>query len=132
MCFDDDIIEKSTIIVARNRLDDRLYRARVLNWYKGKFEVQCEVLFIDFGFVQKDCSKHDLYTFKGYSEASKMPPRCFECCLAEIQPSASNLSGGSKWDYKAVEKFERMVFGKEVTAKVSLHKLTFIIRSINK
>lgn len=131
MCFDDDIIDKNAIMVARNRLNNRLYRARVLNWYKDKSEVQCEVLFIDFGCVQKDCVKDDLYTFKGYFEAAKMPPRCFECCLAEIQPSASNLSGGSKWDYQAVEKFKRMVLGKEVTAKVNIYKLTITIRSIN-
>lgn len=131
MCFDDDIIDKNTIIVARNRLDNRLHRARVLNWYKEKSEVQCEVLFIDFGFVQKDCTKDDLYTFKRYFEAAKMPPRCFECCLAEIQPSASNLSGGSKWDYQAVEQFKRTVLGKEVTAKVNTNiQNNIIIRSI--
>lgn len=117
--FDDEIIDKATTIVARNENDGNLHRARLLNCgLRVRSSAQCTVLFIDFGYTQK-CELNELYTFKEKNNVASMPPRCFECCLAEVQPSTANLNGGNTWDHKAIELFKLHTLENHVKAKVS-------------
>lgn len=122
-CTDDDLpLNHSTIYVARNHSDQRFHRARLIGYdfnsqtmtFKGT------VCFIDMGLTQK-CEPADIYLFtkKGEMlEQATMPPRCFPCRLAEIQPSTSNISGGYLWDRAAIELFNRYTERTEVKAEV--------------
>lgn len=116
-CLRDEKIDKRTIIVARNENDGRFYRARVLGRNADEFREEFSIIFIDFGHKQK-CSIDDLFNFSMKIEASQLPPRCFECCLAEIQPSTMNATGGNSWDFEAIELFKSQTRGELVTAKV--------------
>lgn len=125
-CTDDDLpLNHSTIYVARNHCDKKFYRARLIGYdfnsqtmtFKGT------VCFIDTGLTQK-CELADIYLFTKTGELleqATMPPRCFPCRLAEIQPSTSNISGGYLWDRAAIELFNSYTQQKEV--KVEVRKL---------
>lgn len=120
----DEPIDKKTIIVARNKTNGRLCRARILASTKCSSRLTYKIIFIDIGQTQ-DCSVDDLFNFNVKVSASQLPPRCFECCLAEIQPSTVNVNGGNLWDFASIDLFKRFDQGKRVVAKVFL-KLKFI------
>lgn len=121
-CAEDADINKNTIIVVRDKKDKKFYRARLQDWIPifGSTKRKCIVKFIDFGHTQ-ECFVSDLYCFLEKNPASYMPARCFECCLAEIQPSSLNKNGGNSWEYEAIDLFRKSTRGKRVTAKVYLH-----------
>lgn len=110
----------SEIIVARNHEDQRLYRARLIYWHydETKDIFNGTVCFIDTGRKQK-CKLNDFYIFTKKSDQSTMPAKCFQCKLAEIMPSMSNLSGGNVWDCGAIELFKGFIFDREIKAQVS-------------
>lgn len=68
----------------------------------------CSVRLIDFGFEQDDCRLADLLRYPLHTEAGRhlasMPPRCFECRLAELQPSQL-ISDRGLWTEDAVAAF---------------------------
>lgn len=47
-----------------------------------------------------DCDVNDIYKIN--SDVSKMPPRCFECCLAQVQPSAMRTISNN-WDIEVIK-----------------------------
>lgn len=116
----DDEIIKNRNIVARDKKDgNRLHRARIID-YKLNARSRKRVFlvnFIDFGHSQ-ECSVEDLFVFTKNDEAYKMPPRCFQCCLAEIKPSTVNQTCGYSWDTTAKEEFEEFAKGSTVDVKV--------------
>lgn len=115
-------ITHEQIIVARDQIDNKLRRARLVVWdlneYTNEFK-PATVCFIDYGYTQT-CAPNDLYVFTRDSEMATMPARCFQCRLAEIQPSTMNLSGGHMWDQRAVQQFKHLLLESQVKAKVSL------------
>lgn len=91
-CDDYMAITQASIIVARDHNDDKLYRARLIGW---DYDINSKmfrgsVRFMDSGRSQK-VTMSDLFLFQQDIEQSKMPERCFECRLAEIQPSTANV-----------------------------------------
>lgn len=114
-----DAVDKSdTIFGARNHKDGQIYRARILHVKSQVGEqFKCIVSFIDFGYTQ-ECTETDLFNIKQECDAATMPARCFECCLAEIQPSTMNLTGGNTWEKEAVELFKKQTLEKSLIAKV--------------
>lgn len=121
-CTSDDLpLNRSTIYAARCYDDDKLYRARVISYdfntiFKGT------VCFIDTGLTQK-CEMADIFVFTKRGEIEEqatMPPRCFPCRLAEIQPSTSNISGGYLWDREAIDLFNKFTAGCVVKAEVNI------------
>lgn len=121
-CVDNDLpLNRTTIYVARDYSDNQFYRARLISYnYTTETAFKGTVCFIDTGRTQK-CELADIYKFTKRGETleqAMMPPRCFACRLAEIQPSTSNISGGYLWDRGAIELFNRYTKQWEVTAKV--------------
>lgn len=118
-CTDYTVLNRTMIIVVRDHIDNKLYRARLTEFdcdgvslsFKGT------ACFIDTGRTQK-CGLKDIYLFTRAVEQSKMPPRCFPCRLAEVQPSTSNISGGFMWDREAIELFNKFALHSTVTAQV--------------
>lgn len=123
VCTDFATVSKTQIIAVRDRTDRKLYRARLTDYkydddrniFKGT------VCFIDTGRTQS-CYMNDVYVFVKRTEQTTMPPRCFPCRLAEIQPSMANVSGGNMWDRKAIELFSGFAVGRDVTAEVIKQK----------
>lgn len=123
-CHDFLGLTHNQIIVARDYNDNKLYRARFIAWdneydeftHDFKYATVC---FIDYGYTQK-CDVADLYVFTGNNEMATMPPRCFQCRLAEIQPSTVNLSGGNMWDHRAIQQFKLFLLECEVKAEVNV------------
>ncbi|XP_055295310.1 probable ATP-dependent RNA helicase spindle-E [Sitodiplosis mosellana] len=119
-CSDFFGITHDQIIVARDYDDNMLHRARFITWdydaFTNEFK-QATVCFIDYGHTQK-CDTKDLYVFTRATEMATMPPRCFQCRLAEIQPSTINLSGGYMWDHRAIQQFKQLLLECEVKAEI--------------
>lgn len=110
-------ITREEIIVARDHIDNQLYRARMIAHDNFTTYDPHTVSFIDYGRTQR-CQVKDLYIFKCRNDLSTTPPRCFECRLAEVQPSNANLSGGNMWDSDAIDYFRSSVKDCEVKAEV--------------
>lgn len=119
-CTENDLpLNRSTIYVARCYDDGKFYRARVIS-YDSNVTFKAAVCFIDTGRTQK-CEMADIFVFTKLGETEEqatMPPRCFPCRLAEIQPSTSNISGGYLWDREAIDLFNTYAVGCEVKAEV--------------
>lgn len=113
-------IKHDQIIVARDHNDNKFHRARLVatdyNEFTNEFK-DATVCFIDYGHTQK-CTKNDLYVFTRDNEMATLPPRCFQCRLAEIQPSTVNLSGGNMWDHCAIQQFKKIMLNCQVKAEV--------------
>lgn len=122
-CTDDDLpLNRTTIYVARNHSDDKFYRARLVKYdFNSQNKLKAIVVrFIDTGCTQK-CELADIFVFTKQGETldqASMPPRCFPCRLAEIQPSTSNISGGYYWNRESVEFFKEHTTQREVKAEV--------------
>lgn len=115
---DSDKIDKRLLLVVRDRKSDRLLRAQVCKVDRSRPQKpKFTVMFIDFGHKQ-ECSLDELYTLKLKDDELQMPPRCFECRLAEIEPSTLNRTAGNYWDYDAVELFKTKMRDVKVVAKV--------------
>lgn len=118
-CDDYMAITQASIIVARDHSDNKLYRAQLIGWdYDVKSKMfRGSVRFMDSGRSQK-ITMSDLFLFQQDIEQAKMPARCFECRLAEIQPSTANVSGGHMWDRQVIDKFSEFVLNRRVIAEV--------------
>lgn len=108
--------------MARNHIDQKYYRARLIGYdFNGQtMTFKGTVCFIDTGLTQK-CELADIFMFTKQGELTEqatMPPRCFPCRLAEIQPSTSNISGGYLWDREAIDLFNQHTQRGEVKAQV--------------
>lgn len=111
-------IDKRLILVVRDRKSDRLFRAQVCNVDRSRLrEPKFTIMFIDFGHKQ-ECSLHELYTLKLKDDELQLPPRCFECRLAEIEPSTLNRTAGNYWDCDAIGLFKAQMMDVKVVAKV--------------
>lgn len=128
-CTDDDLpLNRTTIYVARDHSDEKFYRARITSYDFNSHTMTFKgtVCFIDTGRTQK-CELADICKFTKKGELTvdqaTMPPRCFPCQLAEIQPSTSNISGGYLWDRKAIELFNEYTMGCAVKAEVNNEKM---------
>lgn len=119
-CSDFNAVTHEQIIVARDHNDHKLYRARLVAWDYDRFTCDYRhavVNFIDYGHTQK-CDLDDLFVFTSNSELATLPPRCFQCRLANIEANTANVSGGNSWDYSAINFFKDIVFDRLVKAKV--------------
>lgn len=58
-----------------------------------------QIFLMDYG-KTISCDFDKLYRFDKEAEQLRMPPRCFECCLAEVQPSTINFSAND-WQSEA-------------------------------
>lgn len=125
-CSDYLTLTRASIIVALDHSDGKMYRARLIGWdYNPRTRIfKGTVRFLDSGRSQK-VQMCDLFLFKADIEQSQMPPRCFECRLAEIQPSTANISGGHAWDRRVIERFQQTVLNRRVKAEV-IFNLTFL------
>lgn len=105
-----------------------MYRARLIGWdYSPRSRIfKGTVRFLDSGRSQK-VQMCDLFLFKADIEQSQMPPRCFECRLAEIQPSTANISGGHAWDRRVIERFQQTVLNRRVKAEVIFNLAFFSV-----
>lgn len=127
-CIDDDLpLNRTTIYVARNHSDQKYYRARIVayDFDSQTMTFKGTVCFMDTGLTQK-CELADIFKFTKNGESieqATMPPRCFPCRLAEIQPSTSNISGGYLWDRKAIVLFIQLTQRGEVKAEVIKNNL---------
>lgn len=73
---------------------------------------------MDFGNTEK-CKLSDVRRFRGVSVGfMAIPPRCFECSLAQVQPSIINAPDGL-WPIKANTLFRELTEGEKVEAEVS-------------
>lgn len=137
-CVDYLQLNQTMILVARDQTDQKLYRARLIAWDYDQYSkiFKGTVCFIDTGRTQK-CQLEDLFMFTQEIRQSKLPPRCFQCRLAEIQPSTANISGGHMWDRDGVERFKSLVNNIKVKAEVNwlirlahsaLHLIHFITK----
>ncbi|XP_031618969.1 probable ATP-dependent RNA helicase spindle-E [Contarinia nasturtii] len=114
-------VTREQIIVARDHCDNKLYRARLVAWEYDCFTLDYKhalVCFIDYGHTQK-CSIDELFVFTcDDNDLATMPPRCFQCRLANIQANTANISGGNLWDHDAISLFKQLVFDVDVTVKI--------------
>lgn len=78
---------------------------------------------MDYGMTVNCCS-NDIYEFRKNSEYLNTPPRCYECSLAEIQPSAFHSISNS-WDDKTIDVFRSLTINRpnlrETSIDVSFH-----------
>lgn len=115
---DSDKIDKRLMFIVRDRKSDRLLRAQICKIDRSESQdLKITVMFIDFGHKQ-ECSIDELCTLKLKDDELQLPPRCFECCLAEIEPSTLNRTAGNYWDFDAVELFKAKMKDVKVVAKV--------------
>lgn len=91
--IDPDKIDKRIILVVRDRMSNRLLRAQICKAGTKiqRREPKFTVMFIDFGHKQ-ECKLDEIYSIKLKDDELQLPPRCFECRLAEIEPSTLNRS----------------------------------------
>lgn len=111
-------VKKGQMLAAQFEGD--YHRAKIINSNispeTGSESYQCH--FVDFGF-DKEVPFEKLRRFRGVSvQYATIPPRVFECRLAEVQPSSLS-SERSIWTKKAKEYFEELVNGVEVLAEVN-------------
>lgn len=86
-------------------------------WHRGRVTLvtdsaagfaQFHVRLIDFG-VEHECQLDDLRRYAGAcTHYADVPPRAFECRLAELQPSQLTAERG-QWTSDAIEAFRRLV-----------------------
>lgn len=118
---------KFIIIAATDPADGKLSRARLMDWHLIQNGFLCTVRFIDTGKFEKMSNKH-LYKFKCAAEQSTAKPKCYQCCLAEVQPFQMNMSGGYMWEKNAIQCMEQFIKSGKVKAEVSRHFLCVSIQ----
>lgn len=118
-CTDYSDLNRTMIIAVRDQIDNKLRRARLNEFNCDSISMKFKGIasFIDTGRTQK-CELKDIYLFTRPVEQSQMPPRCFPCRLAEVQPSTSNISGGFMWDREAIELLNKFALHIKVKAEV--------------
>lgn len=99
-------------------LNGEYHRAKIICSTKSETGVLYQCNFIDFGY--EELLEFDkLRRFRGVSaQFSDIPPRVFECRLAEVQPSSLH-SERCTWTADANRFFEGLVNNITVLAKVS-------------
>lgn len=94
------------------------YRAKVLHINPSWQEPKVYRLFlIDFGitdYFEFDYLRNPQMIALDFM---KLPPRCFECSLAELQPSTINCPDG-KWPSEAIKCFEEFIGDGEIEAEI--------------
>lgn len=115
------------MIAAHDKQKDIYLRARVLS---ADFDEATEsslyfVTFIDYGYTGL-CEPNELFRLLD-SEIQNIPPRCFECRLAEVQPAVIK-SETHDWSQEANDIFRQSIDDTDgrVTAEVS-HIITHLI-----
>lgn len=99
-------------------LNGDYHRAKIICSTKSEAGVLYKCNFIDFGY-DSDVEFDKLRRFRGVSaQFTDIPPRVFECRLAEVQPSSLN-SERCTWTIEANRFFEGLVTGIVVLARVS-------------
>lgn len=84
--------------------------------------------FIDFGNTHK-CVLKDLRRFRGVSSHFlTLPPYCYQCSLAFIQPSQVNAPDGV-WRAEAIKMFVDKTDGIELEIEVSILAKSFSIKA---
>lgn len=126
--FDDpDEIDTNGVIAAHDKRKGTYLRARILS---TDFDEATESLlyfvsFIDYGYTGF-CKSNELFRLLD-SEIQNLPPRCFECRLAEVQPAIIR-SETHDWSPEANDTFRQLIDDTDgrVTAEVS-HIITHSI-----
>lgn len=116
------MLKHDQLVVVRDKNDGLFHRARIIASEHDEYSKEFKhgtVCFIDYGHTQK-CEPKDLYVFLVNDGMATMPARCFQCRLAEIQPSTVNLSGGNMWDQRAIEQFKQCLWNHRLTIEVSV------------
>lgn len=99
-------------------LNGDYHRAKILCSTRSETSVLYKCNFIDFGY-DHEVKFDKLRRFRGVSaQFADIPPRVFECRLAEVQPSSMNSERGV-WTTDAKRFFEGLVHDIPVLAKVS-------------
>lgn len=119
--FDDtDDIETNGVIAARDKRNGTYYRARILgaDFDEATDSLLYSVFYIDYGHTGL-CKLTEMRRLLNY-EMQNLPPRCFECRLAEVQPAIIQ-SETNDWSQEANDKFRDMIddADQRVTAEVS-------------
>lgn len=70
-----------------------------------------------------DCNTENVYEYCGKRNSFfDLPPRCFECALAEIQPSQIRYPNGI-WSSEAIALFERETTKRIIELEVTLNNI---------
>lgn len=74
--------------------------------------------FVDIG-IYAEVKFSDLRQFRGISaQFADIPPRIFECRLAELRPS-SLLTNDNQWSAEALRYFEKETVNRSISAEVN-------------
>lgn len=95
-------VQIAEIVAARKSDDNFFYRAKVLNIMPSEDDkLIFVVFFMDFGKIE-ECGLNNLFKFRNDIDIEQRTksPRCFTCCLAEIQPSIVRTMK-NLWDAEA-------------------------------
>lgn len=117
---DSEEIDTNVVIAAREKRNGMFFRARI---FGSDFDEATEstlftVFYIDYGHMGV-CKLEELRRLVN-QELQNLPPRCFECRLAEIQPTVIR-SETNDWSPEANDIFRNLIDGanRKVTAEVS-------------
>lgn len=121
-------IKLTDIVAARDPKDGCFYRARIVNsiFDKCSDKNQFTVFFIDFGHVE-NCKLTDLRELNENCKQEKIPARCFECSLAEIQPSTINTET-NLWTKQANELFIDLINGSKQNVLAEVIFVRYIVQ----
>lgn len=119
--FDDpEEIDTNGVIAALDKRKGTYLRARVLsnNFDEATISTLYSVFYIDYGYTGL-CEWNELFRLSD-SEIRNLPPRCFECRLAEVQPAIIQ-SETHDWSPEANDTFRQLIDDTDgrVTAEVS-------------
>lgn len=109
----DEILEDNKVMVC----NENIYKRGHILEYPEDNNFMFKVLLIDYGNII-ECTVYSFFTGTAVTRAQrqditrsffKLPPLCYECKLAEIQPTATQQYG---WNKKATEEFKELVSNK--------------------
>lgn len=106
--------EKATFKV---RFISVLYAIRIRYKTHNYFFYIHQIRFLDYGFIRDDCKLETLRLVESDSEFMDLPPRCFECSLAQLQPSVL-MSPSGTWDSDAVKWFRNVAANRHLSIEV--------------
>lgn len=125
--FDEiDDIDTNVMIAARDKRNGTYFRARILgaDFDEESDSLLYSVFYIDYGHTGL-CKLEEMRRLLN-DEMQKLPPRCFECRLAELQPAIVH-SETNDWSQEANDTFRELIdeADQSVTAMVR-HKQKII------
>lgn len=80
------MLKLADVVAAKNSKDGKFYRARLINMGVDNNVDLFTVFFMDIG-TTEICKLEDLRQFRDRVPQATNLPRCFECRLAQIEPS---------------------------------------------